>query len=180
MVLSEDHPQTHLTETTPHGSKFANPRPYRIAKKFQSVMFIAQSSLPARIRFVQFGECSLDLDVVAYIDTTDYGEYLEIAEDVNLRIMDVIKNAGTELAIPTQIEYKINQEPLEETQIRKTEDRVQEWRTQQALYIPKFPPEKITELRGTLDYPPEGSAVSKRNPQQSTSGRTLGTEVPPP
>jgi hypothetical protein len=32
----------------------------------------------------------------AYIDTRDYGEYLEIAEDLNLRIMDVIKAAGTE------------------------------------------------------------------------------------
>ena len=119
---------------------------------------------PARIRFVQFGKCSLDLDVFAYIDTTDYGEYLEIAEDVNLRIMDVIKAAGTELAVPSQIEYKIDKEPLEENQIRKTENRVQEWRAQGLLYIPKFPPEKISELRGTLDYPPEGSADAKRDP----------------
>ena len=119
---------------------------------------------PARIRFVQFGECSLDLDVFAYIDTTDYAEYLEIAEDVNLRIMDVIKAAGTELAIPAQIEYKIDKEPLEDTQIRRTENRVQEWRTQRALYIPKFPPEKISELRGSLDYPPEGSGDAKGDP----------------
>jgi MscS family membrane protein len=61
-----------------------------------------------RIRFVQFGDYSLDLDVFAYVDTTDYGEFLEIAEDGNLRIMDVIKAAGTELAIPAQIEYKID------------------------------------------------------------------------
>ncbi|MDH5295681.1 MAG: mechanosensitive ion channel, partial [Nitrospirota bacterium] len=121
---------------------------------------------PARIRFVQFGDCSLDLDVFAYIDTTDYGEYLEIAEDVNLRIMDVIKAAGTELAIPAQIEYKIDKEPLEETQIRKTENRVQEWRAQRALYIPKFPPEKISELRGSLDYPPGGSADPQPEPRQ--------------
>ena len=113
---------------------------------------------PARIRFVQFGDCSLDLDVFAYIDTTDYGESLEIAEDINLRIMDVIKTAGTELAIPAQIEYKIDKEPLEETRIRETEHHVQEWRAQRALCIPKFPPEKIRELRGSLDYPPEGSA----------------------
>jgi MscS family membrane protein len=120
---------------------------------------------PARIRFVQFGECSLDLDVFAYIDTTDYGEYLEIAEDVNLRIMDVIKSAGTELAIPAQIEYKIEKESLEETRIRETENCVQEWRAQGALYIPKFPPEKISELRGSLDYPPEGSP-DQREPRK--------------
>ncbi|MDH4361720.1 MAG: hypothetical protein OEW33_13415, partial [Nitrospirota bacterium] len=97
---------------------------------------------------------------------TDCGEYLEIAEDVNLRIMDVIKAAGTELAIPAQIEYKIDKEPLEETQIRETENRVQEWRDQGALYIPKFPPERIRELRGSLEYPPEGSTDTQREPRQ--------------
>jgi MscS family membrane protein len=121
---------------------------------------------PARIRFVQFGECSLDLDVFTYIDTTDYGEFLEIAEDINLRIMDIVKAAGTELAIPAQIEYKIDKEPLDETQIRKTENCVQEWRTQRALYIPTFPPEKINELRDSLDYPPEGSASAQMDPSQ--------------
>ena len=57
----------------------------------------------------QFGEYSLDLEVFAYVDTTDYGEFLEIAEDVNLRIMDVIKAAGTELAIPAQNLYEKGQ-----------------------------------------------------------------------
>jgi hypothetical protein len=28
---------------------------------------------PARVRFVGFGERSLDLDVFAYVDTADYG-----------------------------------------------------------------------------------------------------------
>ena len=78
--------------------------------------------------------------------------------------MDVIKDAGTELAIPAQIEYKIDKKPLEETQIRETENRVQEWRTRRALYIPTFPPERIRELRGSLDYPPEGSAGAQRDP----------------
>ena len=49
---------------------------------------------PARVRFVGFGEYSLDLDVFAYIDTTDYGEYLEIAEDLSLRVMDIVAQAG--------------------------------------------------------------------------------------
>jgi MscS family membrane protein len=55
---------------------------------------------PARIRFVGFGEWSLDLDVFAYLDTTDYGESLEIAEDLNLRIMAIVEQAGSGLAVP--------------------------------------------------------------------------------
>src|SRR5262245_45658944 len=74
---------------------------------------------PARIRFVGFGEYSLDFDVFAYVDTKDYGEYLEIAEELNLRIMDVIKAAGTELAIPARLQYQLDKAPLEEEGIRQ-------------------------------------------------------------
>jgi MscS family membrane protein len=112
---------------------------------------------PARIRFVGFGEYSLDLDVFAYIDTKDYGEYLEIAEDLNLRIMDIIKAAGTELAIPARLEYQMDKAPLDDEGIQQVEARVEEWRAQRAMYLPKFPPETIAKLRGSLDYPPAGS-----------------------
>jgi len=54
---------------------------------------------------VKFTEYSLDLDVLAYINTTDYAEYLEVAEDLNLRMMEVISTVGTRLAIHAQIEY---------------------------------------------------------------------------
>jgi MscS family membrane protein len=76
------------------------------------------------------------------------------------------EGGGDRTGIPAQIEYKIDKEPLEETQILKTENRVQEWRSQRALYIPKIPPEKISELQGSLDYPPKGSADTQREPRQ--------------
>ena len=122
---------------------------------------------PARIRFVGFGEYALDLDVFAYIDTNDYGEYLEIAEDLNLRIMDIVKAAGTELAIPAQLEYQMDKLPLDEKGIRQAEARVQEWRAQRAMYLPKFPPETIAHLRGSLDYPPAGSPGDDRGPPRA-------------
>ena len=81
---------------------------------------------PARIRFAGFGEYSLDLDVFAYIDTKDYGEYLEITEDLNLRIMDVIRAAGTELAIPATLEYHLDKASLDEKDIQQAEASVQE------------------------------------------------------
>ena len=40
-------------------------------------------SASARIRFVGFGRASLDLEVFSYVTVTDYGEYLEVAEDLN-------------------------------------------------------------------------------------------------
>jgi MscS family membrane protein len=128
---------------------------------------------PARIRFVGFGEYSLDLDVFAYVDTGDYGEYLEIAEDLNLRIMDIIKAAGTELAIPARLEYQMDKAPLDEQGIRQAEASVQEWRAQRAMYLPKFPPATIADLRGSLDYPPAGSPGDDRDaPKREPSSGT--------
>ena len=112
---------------------------------------------PARVRFVGFGEWSLDLDVFAYIDTTNYGEYLEIAEDLNLRIMDTVIQAGSQIAVPAQTAYLETGRGLDEERSEAAEARVREWREQRKLYLPAFPAPVVDDLRGTLPYPPEGS-----------------------
>ncbi|MCK5355851.1 MAG: mechanosensitive ion channel, partial [Methyloprofundus sp.] len=56
--------------------------------------------VPARVRFKEFGEYSLDLEVFAYLNTTDYNEYLEIAEALNIQIIEAIAQAGTSIAVP--------------------------------------------------------------------------------
>ncbi len=117
---------------------------------------------PARIRFVGFGAYSVDLDIFAYIAETDYGKYLEVSEDLNLRIMDIVRDAGSRFAVPAQTTYLERGKGLDDELIRDAESKVKEWREQKALYLPEFPPEKIGELRGSLDYPPSGSPSSNR------------------
>ena len=58
-----------------------------------------------RVRFIEFGAYSLDLEVFAYVDTRDWAEFLEIREDLYLRFMDAVKEAGTALAIPSSTTY---------------------------------------------------------------------------
>jgi len=60
---------------------------------------------PARIRFVGFGAYTLDLEVFAYVDATDYGDFLTVAEDLNLRIMRIVEEQGTSFAFPSQTLY---------------------------------------------------------------------------
>ena len=117
---------------------------------------------PARIRFVGFGAYSLDLDIFAYIAETDYGKYLEVSEDLNLRIMDIVRDAGSSFAFPSQTAYIERGKGLDNELARGAESKVKEWREQKALYLPEFPPDKIGELRGSLDYPPPGSPSSER------------------
>ena len=109
------------------------------------------------VRFQGFKDYSLDVDVFAYIGVTDYNESLEVAEDLNLRIMDIVADAGTDFAIPAQIQFEAPARMLDDEKSKKAESQVREWRTRQALYLPNFPREKVAELQGSLDYPPVGS-----------------------
>jgi MscS family membrane protein len=117
---------------------------------------------PARIRFVNFGAYSLDLDIFAYVKTTDYGEYLEVAEDLNLRIMEIVAEAGSSFAFPSQTTYIENGTALNEARARQAEGQVNQWRQRKELFLPGFPQTKIHELKNTLDYPPNGSPQAER------------------
>jgi len=112
---------------------------------------------PARIRFEGFGEHSLDLQVFAFLDVNNPNDFTEVAEDINLRIMDIVAQAGTEFAIPSQSLYVQRGRGLDEAKINEAENCVKEWKDNNALYLPSFPQEKIEELQGSLDYPPVGS-----------------------
>ena len=61
---------------------------------------------PARVRLVTIGPLSLDIEILAYIKTTDYNEFLAIREDLFLEILREVKDAGTALAPPAQIQYE--------------------------------------------------------------------------
>ena len=55
-------------------------------------------SLP--VRFTGIGEYSLDIEVFAYVLTSDFDEFLGIQQDLLLDIMRAVEDAGTSLAVP--------------------------------------------------------------------------------
>ena len=114
----------------------------------------------ASVRFMELGTYSLDLDVFSYVAVTKYDEFKQVAEDLNLRIMDIVTEAGARLALPAHTEFHENGVGPDEQRVGAAEQEVQNWRTQNTLYLPKFPQEKIAELSDTLDYPPKGSPLA--------------------
>jgi MscS family membrane protein len=62
-------------------------------------------SSSARVRLIRFAPSSLDLEFAAYILTTDGLKFLELQEDLLLRIMDTIEANGTAAAFPSQTVY---------------------------------------------------------------------------
>jgi MscS family membrane protein len=59
-------------------------------------------SLGSSVRFAAVGAYSLDLDISAYILTSDDDEFSRIQQELLLRLLEAIEGAGTRLAIPTQ------------------------------------------------------------------------------
>jgi MscS family membrane protein len=53
-----------------------------------------------RVRFNEIGEDALKIEVFAYLDTKVWQEYLELAEEINLLILDVVAREGTSLSLP--------------------------------------------------------------------------------
>jgi MscS family membrane protein len=54
------------------------------------------------VRFIAVGAYSLDVEVVAYIKTADYDEFLGIQQDLLLQMLQAVERAGTSLAVPLQ------------------------------------------------------------------------------
>jgi MscS family membrane protein len=147
------HPHIRLRlDTTPDQIRY-------ILVEIRKVLYAHPTVLqdPARVRLVEFGEYSLELEIFAYIDVKDYEEFLGISEDLNFRIMEVISRAGSELAMPVEVMVPQERKGLDEKRRREVEAEVEAWRKNNALYLPKFPQEKINELADSLDYPPTGS-----------------------
>lgn len=112
---------------------------------------------PLRVRFVGFGDYSLDVAIRAYISATNYTEFLAIQEDILLRVMKIIKQAGTGFAFPSRTLYHTRDGGLDEERQQAAEKQVREWASAHKLPFPDFEEEYRKQIEDTLDYPPDGS-----------------------
>jgi MscS family membrane protein len=134
-------------------------------------LFVAHPKVspePARARFTSFGEISLNVEVFVYVLTHDYNEFLGIAEEINLRIMDIVTEAGTGFAFPSQTAYLAKDHGLDAERTGAAEAEVRTWRADGTLPFPGLDPARVKVLDGSLGFPPEGSSLQC---QQSGAAR---------
>jgi len=117
---------------------------------------------PARVRASGFGESSVDVDVFAYVGTADWNEFLAVQEDVVLRIMDIVKAAGTAFALPSRTLYHGRDRGLDPERQEAAGKQVREWASAHELPFPEFPASYRKQIIDTLDYPPAGSPKGDR------------------
>lgn len=73
-------------------------------------------------RFTGFGASSLDIEVFAYVTTSDRAEFFSIREDILLRIMEIVEQSGTGFAFPSQTLYFTRDDGLDadKTEVAET------------------------------------------------------------
>jgi MscS family membrane protein len=54
----------------------------------------------SRARLVEVSALGFDIELFAYVDARDWPDYLEVAEALNLGVLEIIERAGVELAAP--------------------------------------------------------------------------------
>jgi MscS family membrane protein len=109
------------------------------------------------IRFDDIHDATASLRLDAGVDTTDFQEYLAVAEDLNLRIVERVHSAGAIFSGPGQlVQLQELTKGNAEQQARITQT-LQEWREQDRLPFPDYSAKDIASLKDTLDYPPKGA-----------------------
>jgi MscS family membrane protein len=141
-----------LYDTTPDALRY-------ILVEIRRMLYAHEKVLPdpCRVRLVSFGAYSIDLEIFAYVATTDWNEFLGIREDLFLRIMDIVEASGSSFAFPSQTVYLGRDGGVDRKRMHGAEKEVAAWRESEEMYLPDFPPEKIAELDDTIRFPAEGA-----------------------
>jgi MscS family membrane protein len=68
------------------------------------------------VNFESFGESSLNLFIYTFTNTANWANYMQIREDVHLRIMEIVESHGSSFAFPSQSLYIESLPPVEPQQ----------------------------------------------------------------
>lgn len=122
---------------------------------FASHPKVQQETVSIRLENIEAATAVLRVD--AGIMTTDFQEYLAVAEDLNLRIIETVHGNGAIFSGPGQVLqlrefYQANADVMADV-----EAKLQSWRDANELPFPDFSSERKAAIKGSISYPPEGS-----------------------
>jgi len=109
------------------------------------------------VRLLSLGDTSIDVRLRAYALTADWNEFFAIKEDVLLRVIEIVEQSGTGLALPAQTLYLSRDDVIDAERAEAAQSQVQAWREEGELPFPEMAPARRAALRDSLTYPPPGS-----------------------
>jgi len=122
-----------------------------------------------RVRLTDISSSTPNIELVSYVLTRDFNEFAAVREDLLLRIMDVVQESGTGLALPAQTLYLGRDSGLQKEKTESAVKKVAELRENKQLPFPDFHEADISSFKGSIDYPQPESAL--RNPKQNSGAQ---------
>ncbi len=110
----------------------------------------------ANVKLIGWNDYSAILEVIGYVITRNNDDFLEVREDIYLRILDIIAESGTALTTPSTPYTSAPVQPKE-----PAEQKVRDMIAKGELPLPKFDQARIESLKNTLEYPRKGSSSYK-------------------
>ena len=109
------------------------------------------------IRFEHIDAATAKLRIDAGIPTTDFQDYLAVAEDLNLQIVERVHEAGAIFSGPGQVLQLREFYQASDEKMSEIETLLEDWRSQDKLPFPDLTDDEKAALAGTLPYPSGGS-----------------------
>lgn len=91
------------------------------------------------VRFVGYGDSSLDLEVICYVTTPDWGEFTGIREALLLELGEIIERVGSEIAFPSRALYMTKAGTLDAKRAKQASATVKDRLARGELCLPEIP-----------------------------------------
>ncbi len=76
-----------------------------IPKMIKKIIEEADGTTFDRSHFFNYGDFSLDFETVYYVETNDYNKYMDVQQEINLKIFKEFEKQGIQFAYPTRTIY---------------------------------------------------------------------------
>jgi MscS family membrane protein len=120
-------------------------------------------STTVRVRLTDIAAAAPSVEVLCYVLTQEFNEYAAVREDVLLRMLEIVESSGTGLALPAQTLYIGRDAGLAHDKAETALQKVTELREGKKLPFPDFHKEEISSFKGSIEYPPEESALRRND-----------------
>ncbi|MEM1405028.1 MAG: mechanosensitive ion channel domain-containing protein [Pseudomonadota bacterium] len=123
----------------------------RLRELFLSHEDVIQETVSIRLEKIEAATAVIRID--SGVQTTDFQRYLAVAEDLNLRMIELVHEAGAVFSGPGQVLQVRDFYRASEETIDGIHSQLQQWQDQDALPFPDYTPKEKTELHAAITLP---------------------------
>ena len=118
---------------------------------FAAHPMVRQDTVSIRLADIEAATAVVRLD--AGILTRDYQEYLAVAEDLNLRIIEIVHQNGAIFSGPGQVLQLRDFQQAGDDKLEEVQAKLEVWRQGDGLPFPDLSDEEKHRLKSSLEYP---------------------------